>query len=361
MPRLRRSDCSRGGFTRVRRGRGFSYLDEHGAPIHDDDALARVRGLAIPPAWREVWICSHPNGHLQATGVDAAGRKQYLYHQRWRERRDQQKFNEMVDFARSLPALRRHIRRQLRPQRPKADDQDANPTRELVLATATRLLDIGFFRVGSEDYAAQNGTHGLATILKRQVTVKDHQIVFDYIAKGGVRRVQSIADPDAHRVVCTLKRRRGGSQRLLAYRQGRSWVDLDADDINAYLKQHTGGDFSAKDFRTWNATVLAAVALAAQGRDATSATARKRVISGAVRTVAGFLGNTPAVCRASYIDPRVFDRYLSGWTIAATLDSLGASAEDLDPLDQRVRKRIEEATLDLIADRHTDALERVAA
>jgi DNA topoisomerase-1 len=357
MTRLRRSDCSGPGFTRVRRGRGFSYRDEQGATIRDGDALRRVRALAIPPAWQQVWICSHPNGHLQATGVDAAGRKQYLYHQRWRERRDQQKFDEMLDFARALPALRRHVRRELRARPGHA----VGPTREIALATAVRLLDIGFFRVGSEDYAAQNGTHGLATILKEQVTVRDGQIEFDYIAKGGARRVQSIADPDAYRVVCALKRRRGGSERLLAYREGRSWRDIDADEINAYLKQQTGGDFSAKDFRTWNATVLAAIALAAQGRHATSATARKRAISDAVRTVAGFLGNTPAVCRASYIDPRVFDRYLSGWTIAAALDSLGRPAEDLDPLDLRLRQRVEQATLDLIADRHTDALERVAA
>jgi DNA topoisomerase-1 len=350
--RLRRSDCSRPGLGRRRRGRGFSYLDESGKPIADPEVVERLNALVIPPAWREVWICPDPQGHLQATGIDDAGRKQYIYHPRWRERRDQQKFDEMLDFARALPRLRRRVQRDLHGE---------DLTRERALAAAVRLLDIGFFRVGSEDYAAQSGARGLSTILREQVSVRDGRIVFDYLAKGGQRQVQSVADPDIDRVVRVLKRRRGGSGRLLAYRDGRRWVDVDADAINDYLKRSAGGDFSAKDFRTWNATVLAAVALAATGQNTTSRSGRQRVISGAVKRVAGFLGNTPAVCRASYIDPRVFDRYLSGWTIQGALDTIGKDLEELDPRDRRTRERVEAATLDLIADRRTEALERVAA
>jgi DNA topoisomerase-1 len=351
-PRLRRSDCSRPGLGRRRRGRGFSYLDASGKAIADPEVIERLNALAIPPAWREVWICADPRGHLQATGIDDAGRKQYLYHPRWRERRDQQKFDGMLDFARALPKLRRRVQRDLGGQ---------GLTRERALAAAVRLLDTGFFRVGSEGYAAQSGARGLSTILREQVSVRDGRIVFDYLAKGGQRQIQSVADPDIDAVVRVLKRRRGGSGRLLAYRDGRHWVDVDADAINDYLKRSAGGDFSAKDFRTWNATVLAAVALAATGQEVTSRSARQRVITGAVKRVAGFLGNTPAVCRASYIDPRVFDRYLSGWTIQGALDTIGKDLEELDPGDRRARERVEAATLDLIADRRTDALERVAA
>ena len=251
-----------------------------------------------------------------------------------------------------LPKLRLRVARDLR---------GSELERQQVLAAAVRLLDIGFFRVGSEDYAAEHGTRGLSTILRGQVTVSGGEVIFDYLAKGGLRRVQTVADPDIERIVRALKRRRGGSDRLLAYRQAGRWHDVDADDINGYLKQRTGGDFSAKDFRTWNATVLAAVALAVLGLDATSKSARQRVISAAVKRVAGFLGNTPAVARASYIDPRVFDRYLSGWTVHGVLQELGGDVEDLDPLDRRARHRIEAATLDLIADRRTDALEKIAA
>jgi len=354
LPRLRRSDCSRPGFSRRRaHSREFRFSDESGRPVTDPEVIERIGSLAIPPAWREVWICPDPMGHLQATGIDAAGRKQYLYHQRWRERRDQQKFDEMLEFARALPGLRRQVAH---------DIAGAQLTRERVLAGAVRLLDIGFFRVGSDDYAAQSGSRGLSTVLREQVTARaDGELLFDYTAKAGIRRVQSIADPEVHRLVRTLKRRRGGGERLLAYRVGRSWRELDASDINLYLKEHAAGDFSAKDFRTWNATVLAAVGLAALGSDAQTKTARRRTINASVRQVAGFLGNTPAVCRASYIDPRVFDPFLSGWTIGGALTDLDVPLEELDPSDRDTREGIEAATLDLIADRRTDALEKIAA
>jgi DNA topoisomerase-1 len=348
MPRLRRVDCAGPGIARRRRGRGFEFLDEQGERVEDLETLNRINGLAIPPAWEDVWVCPHPMGHIQATGVDARGRKQYLYHQRWRERRDQEKFDEMVDFARSLPLMRRRVGRHL-----KSDWL----SRRQVLACAVRLLDRGFFRVGGEDYAVENETYGLATMRKSHVTVGEDTITFDYPAKSGQRHVRSIVDPVVHDIVAALKRRRGGSEELLAYKEGARWRDIRSDDINAYMKEVTGGDYSAKDFRTWNATVLAAVALAVSGEAATgSKTARKRAKTRAVKEVAGYLGNTPAVCRKSYVDPRVFDRFDAGLTIAGVLPEVG-DAGDLDSLHGSV----EEAVLDLIAaDEGSEAIERVA-
>ncbi|HEY5316717.1 MAG TPA: DNA topoisomerase IB [Solirubrobacteraceae bacterium] len=335
MPRLRRADCSDAGLARRRRGRGFEYLDAQGDRLRDDAALARIRELAIPPAWGEVWICRDPLGHLQATGVDAAGRKQYLYHPSWRERRDRAKFDEMLEFATKLPRLRRRARRDLR---------DDELTHDRVLACALILLDLGFFRIGSESYAEQNGSFGLVTMLKRHVRIDSDQLVFDYQAKGGRRRVQAIADPAVRDVVAELKRRRGGGERLLAFREGRRWVELRSEDLNDRIKELTGGDFSAKDFRTWNATVLASVAVATLGADGSQGT-RKRAVNAAVKAVAAYLGNTPAVCRASYIDPRVFDRFRGGHTIAETLDR---PLESVDLAQRRAREEVEAAVLDLI-------------
>ena len=330
MPRLRRSDCSTPGLRRRRRGRGFEYLDADGARVDDPESLERIHALAIPPAWTDVWICPDPQGHLQATGVDAAGRKQYRYHEMWRARRDRQKFEDMVEFARALPRLRRRVARDLRAA------ENGTLTRERVLACAARLLDRGFFRIGSESYAEGNGSYGLATIRKEHVRLNGDDIVFDYPSKSGQRRVQAVADPDVREIVAALKRRRSGPGELLAYRAGRRWVDLRSDDVNEYLKAAARLEtVSAKDFRTWNGTVLAAVALARRAERVSSKTARKRAITAAVREVAVFLGNTPAVARSSYIDPRVFDRFLSGETIA--------------PAHEQGRTAIEKAVLDLIA------------
>jgi DNA topoisomerase IB len=342
VPRLRRVDCSGPGIARRRRGRGFQYLDADGERVTDPEVLDRIRELAIPPAWRDVWICPYPYGHIQATGTDDAGRRQYRYHDLWRERRDAQKFEEMVAFARALPAMRRRVDRDL--ARPELD-------RGRALACAVRLLDIGFFRIGSEDYAEKNETYGLATIRRDHVSLgKDGVITFDYPAKSGQRRVQSVADPDVFEIVAQLKRRRGGHPELLAYRENGAWRDLKSTDVNEYVKELTGGDFSAKTFRTWSATVLAAVALASSGRQARSKTARKRAVSAAVKEVAHYLGNTPAVCRASYIDPRVIDRYDSGLTIAERLGELADPDEDGPVADLEVDRRVEGAVLDLIAD-----------
>ena len=346
MPRLKRVDCSEPGITRRRRGRGFEFLDPDGNRIGDEATMARIRELAIPPAWKDVWICMHPRGHLQATGVDAAGRKQYLYHADWRTRRDQQKFDEMLEFAESLPRLRRVVKRDLAK---KGMDRDR------VLAAAVRLLDLGMFRIGSEGYAEQNQSYGLATLLKEHVTLNGAGLHFDYPGKSNQRRRHSVLDRRLAPVVKELKQRRGGSRELLAYRDGRRWVDVTSDDINDYVKRATGGEFSAKDFRTWNGTVLAAVAVA--GEVPKSKTARKRRINDAVKGVAFFLGNTPAVCRASYIDPRVFDRFASGWTIALPK----RTGEEL-LTNETTRRRVEKAVIDLIAEpRESPLVERPLA
>jgi DNA topoisomerase-1 len=335
MTRLRRADCAQPGFTRRRHGNGFIYLDEQGRPIRDAEIRGRIQALVIPPAWQEVWICPFANGHLQAVGIDAAGRRQYLYHPSWSVRRSQEKFDRMLAFARSLPALRSTVAANL-----DADTLD----RERVLACAVRLLDLGFFRVGGEEYADGNGSYGLATLEKRHVKLlPDDGIVFDYVAKSGKRRLQGIVDPLVYETASGLKRRRGGGQAFLAYRNGR-WVDVRSSDINAFIKELSGPDFSAKDFRTWHATVLAAVGLGISTH-ASSKTARKRAISRAVQEVALYLGNTPAVCRASYIDPRIVDRYLAGQTIAPVLESLSWPLEPDAPATQGP---IEEAVLDLL-------------
>jgi DNA topoisomerase-1 len=349
MARLRRVDCGDSGFRRRRHGRGFVYLDHDGERIEDAETLERIKALAIPPAWEDVWICSLTNGHIQATGADAAGRKQYRYHDDWRIRRDADKFDSMVRFAERLPEVREQVERDLL-----LDDMP----RERALACAVRLLDRGSFRIGSEDYAEENETYGLATMRKRHVTVTDDVVVFDYPAKGGQPQRQRVIDEQAAKAVDLLLRRRGGGDELLAYKDGRRWHDIRSADINAYLKQASGDDFSAKDFRTWNATVLAAIALAVSGPAASgSRTARKRAIRRAIEEVAHHLGNTPAVCRASYIDPRVVDRFDGGLTIGGVLPELAADAEGW-PAVQRV---VEEAVLDLIAaDESSDAVERAA-
>jgi len=346
--RLRRSDCSGPGIKRRRRGKGFEYLDPDGERVTEREVLARIDELVIPPAWENVWICPYPGGHIQATGVDDRGRKQYLYHPRWRERRDQQKFDDMVTFARALPALRERIA---------ADLERDGLGRDHVLACAVRLLDRGFFRIGSEDYAVTNETYGLATMRKRHAVVKGDVLLFDYPAKSGKRRVQAVVDAEVADTVRRLKQRRGGGDDLLAYKRSGRWADVRSSDINGYLKEITGLDASAKDFRTWGATVMAAVALAVAGPAAGTKTGRKRAISRAVKEVAHYLGNTPAVCRASYIDPRVFDRYRSGWTIRGALERAGSA----DLARPRVRDRIESAVLDLLEERRSPALERLAA
>jgi DNA topoisomerase I len=340
-PRLRKVDCSGPGLRRVKRGRGFSILDPDGERVEDPEILTRVNELVIPPAWQDVWICPYPGGHIQATGVDQRGRKQYLYHPRWRARRDQAKFEDMVVFARALPTLRARVEDDLARGDFSADH---------VLALAVRLLDRGFFRIGTEDYAVTNETYGLATMKQRHVQVRDGVLYFDYPAKHGKRRIQAVVDPDLGADLCRLKRRRGGGDELLAYKRGRRWVDVKSSDINAWLKDATGEDVSAKDFRTWGATVLAAVGLAVSPIPP-SKTARKRAMARVVKEVAHHLGNTPAVARASYIDPRTFDRYLDGVTIAGTLPGLAEPGDGT-----AIQGAVEVAVLELLTGEDSPAM-----
>jgi DNA topoisomerase I len=338
-PRLRRVDCSGPGLARRRHGRGFVYLDEDGEPIDDPEVLDRIHELVIPPAWEEVWICPYPGGHIQATGIDQRGRKQYLYHPRWRARRDAQKFEDMVAFARTLPALRRRVDEALA-----LDDL----SRDHVLAVAVRLLDRGFFRIGSEDYAVTNESYGLATMKKRHCRVRGDVLLFDYPAKHGKRRVQAVVDPVIADAVQRLRSRRGGGDELLAFKSGGRWHDLRSPDINAWLKEQTGADASAKDFRTWGATVLAAVGLAVSPVPPTK-TARRRAATRVVKEVAHYLGNTPAVARASYIDPRVFERYNDEITVAGVLSGIGDE-------DTAIQGDVEAAVLELLTGEDSSAL-----
>lgn len=350
MPRLKRSDCSSPGITRRRHGRGFVYFDDEGNRIADKETIQRISELVIPPAWKDVWICPYPMGHIQATGVDAAGRKQYIYHPRWRERRDQAKFDQMVQFAHALPALRRRVDRDLH-----ATDE---MTRERVLACTVRLLDRGFFRIGGEDYAEANESYGLATMKKEHVTIEDGALTFDFPAKSGKQMLRYIVDDDICDIVQRLKRRRGGIDELFAYRDGSRWRDVKSADINAYIKERTGGDFSAKAFRTWNGTVLAAVGFSVAGNAHRSKSSRKRVETHVVKEVARFLGNTPAVARASYIDPRVIDRFRDGFVIEPVLVEVGMDPDIGQPA---IQGKVEDAVLDLIAEpRKSRLVEKVA-
>ena len=330
--RLRRADCGSPGIRRRRRGRGFSYEETSGEAIADEETLERIRQLAIPPAWKEVWICPDPFGHIQATGYDEAGRKQYLYHERWQERQAERKFELVRRFALALPKLRRAVTADLRRQ---------GMPRERALACAVRLLDLGFFRVGSEVYAEENESFGLATVRREHVTIKPREVVFDFPAKSGQRRVQSIRDAAARRAIETMHRRRSGPEDLLAYRAGREWVDVRSDEINDYIHELIGDEFTAKNFRTWHGTVLAAVALAREEAPSSEAAA-KRAIVRAVDEVSQALGNTPAVCRASYIDPRVLDRFRDGATIDPPRSANGR-------LSAKLRRRIEREVIELIS------------
>ena len=279
--------------------------------------LERIRELAIPPAWMEVWICPDPDGHLQAAGNDAAGRRQYLYHPVWRERQDVLKFRRIEEFARALPAMRSAINADL--------DLEGLP-KERVMAVAVRLLDRTTFRIGSETYADANGSFGLATIRKSDITIDGSRLIFDYVGKGGARRVHEVQDPRITPLLGRMKRRRGGGVDLLAYREDGRWRDVRSGDVNTYLKGLLGPDHSAKDFRTWHATMLAAIDIArVQAELDPSKASRRRAIVATVARVAEHMGNTPAVCRASYIDPRVFELYERGVTVADELPHLGAT------------------------------------
>lgn len=330
MARLKRVRCTTPGISRRRHGRGFVYTHPNGRRVRDAATLHRIRGLAIPPAWEDVWICPDDRGHLQAVGTDAAGRKQYRYHDDWRVRRDRQKFDRVLRFGAHLPRIREVTTAAL-------DRRGLG--RERALAGAVRLLDLGAFRIGSESYAESNGSYGLATIRRSHVHVEGDEIVFDYAAKGGKRQVQRIRDPVVSRLARSLLRRTDGGREFLAFREGSVWRDVRSEDINAYLKDLAEEEISAKDFRTWHATVLTAVSLASTEAELTSVTSRRRVVSSVVQEVAEVLGNTPAVARASYVDPRLIDRFMNGETIELRPGDLS---------DGRFRAEAEAAVLRLL-------------
>ena len=338
--RLRRSSPDVPGYARRRNGTGFVYLDQRGKRIGDPATVERIRALAIPPAWTDVWICPDERGHLQAVGIDAAGRRQYRYHDAWRERRDRDKFAHVEGFAERLPELRARVA---------ADLRKRGFPRERVLACSVRLLDLGLFRVGTEDYTLANGSFGLATIRKDHTTVRRDRVEFDFVGKSGKRHVREVRDAAILPVLRSLRRRVNGGEELLAYKDGDAWRDIRSSDINAYVQEVLDEGYSAKDFRTWHATVLAAVHLGTEGVPVpASPAARRRSITAAVKEVAVHLGNTPAVCRRAYIDPRVTDRYLEGLTI------------DLEDVRPSAQAEIEAKVLELLRSR-SDASLRAAA
>ena len=341
MPRLRRSDWHAPGIERRRRGRRMSYRWASGEPITDKEILDRIAALAIPPAWTDVWICPWPHGHIQAMGTDKAGRRQYRYHDAWRVLQDRRKFERVLAFGSRLPALRSVVEQDL---------SLAGIPEPRVLAGAVRLLDLGFFRIGGEEYAQENETFGVATLRKDHLTLKAGDLLFDYPAKGSIQRAVTISDPPTFELFQVLKRRRGGGDNLLAYKQGSRWINVKSDDVNAYIRAAADGECSAKDFRTWSATVLGAIELAkASERRPMSTSARKRAASIAVKAVSEYLGNTPSVCRRSYIDPRIIDRFQDGETVAPVLRRLGA-APDMN--NREIREEIESAVVELVADEH---------
>jgi DNA topoisomerase IB len=313
--RLVRSDLDAPGITRRRCGRGFRYSGP-GSPCVTASDRARARSLVIPPAWTDVWICPDAFGHIQAAGTDEAGRRQYIYHQLWREQQDRAKHERLLRFGAALPAIREIVTSHLAEQ---------GLGRDRVLSAAIRLIDLGFFRPGGDEYAEENETFGLATIRRDHVSCRRDEIIFEYVGKSGQLQERAIADTQTRAVIRSLKRRGWGGDELLAYRIGQRAHDVTAADINGYLQEISGADFTVKDFRTWHATVLAAVGLAVSA--AAPDKGRKRAIARVAQEVAGYLGNTPAVARSAYIDPAVLARYQAGVTIARALGELGATAD----------------------------------
>ncbi len=331
MVRLRRTTPTSQGWARVRRGRGFRYLDEDGAALSEID-VDRCRQLVIPPAWTEVWICPVDNGHLQAVGTDAAGRRQYLYHPEWRVRRDVEKFEKMEGFAAALLKHRATSRRDLG-----GDELGL----ERVVATAFSLLDLGMFRIGSDRYAEENGSYGLTTLEKQHVHASARGVSFAYAAKSGQEVEVTVRDERVCEVLRALRRRRGGGDRLLAYKAGNRWRALDADDVNTYLKDLLGDPYSAKDFRTWRGTAIAALSLARAGHG--TPTARKRSVAAAMRDVSEHLGNTAAIARSSYVDPRVVDLFNDGVTVKPDHRRVAPGATVSRTLERQVLRMLQRA------------------
>ena len=339
--RLRRSVLSQPGISRRRRGKGFAHYAPGGDLLVDADSLQRIKELVIPPAWKKVWISPHPNGHIQAVGTDAAGRRQYRYHPAWQQERAEEKFDRVLELSTQLPALRARIARDL---------AGRGLTRKRVLALALRLLDRGYFRAGGEEYAEEHESYGIATLLCEHVTLHRDAVEFDYPAKSGVRRTVEIEDADVVRAVRSLMRRTDRGERLLVCRNISGWVNVAADDLNARFKELVGDEYTVKDLRTWHGTVLAAAAFA-DADPAVSQRVVKRVAAAVMREVAEELGNTPAVARGSYVDPRVVIGYEHGLTIAAAARRAGqarrpeAAQETLEKATRQLIRRVAKGDL----------------
>ncbi|BBX65844.1 DNA topoisomerase [Mycobacterium saskatchewanense] len=331
--RLRRSDLTKPGIARKRRGKHFAYYGPDGALLSDPQALQRIKELVIPPAWKKVWISPYPNDHIQAVGTDAAGRRQYIYHTAWQQERAEEKFDRVLELSTRLPEWRAAL----------AKDLSRNGlTRNRVLAVALRILDRGYFRAGGEQYAEEHESYGMATMLCEHVTVRRNAVGFDFPGKSGVRRCVEIEDTEVVRAVRALMRRPNRTERLLVCRTSSGWVDLRSDDLNARFKELVGDEYTVKDLRTWHGTVLAATAFA-DADPAVSQRVAKRVESAVMKEVAEGLGNTPAVARGSYVDPRVVAGYEQGLTIAAA-----ARRAERTPEPDAAQETLEKATRLLI-------------
>lgn len=301
------------GYSRKKKGDDFDYFDTAGKKITDENRLLRIRRLAIPPAYTDVWICPTANGHIQATGRDARGRKQYRYHERWREVRDENKYERMVVFGKALPKIRRRIKR---------DMKQRGMPREKVLATVVQLLERTFIRIGNEEYAKENKSFGLTTMRNRHVDVRGEKLKFRFRGKSGVEHEVDVTDRRLAKIICQLQELPG--QEVFRYVNGDGEVrTITSQDVNDYLRDITGKDFTAKDFRTWAGTVLAAMALNAQEPFENKTQAKKNV-KDAISAVAKILGNTPTVCRKCYVHPAVLENYLDG----AMIDGLKQKTEE---------------------------------
>ncbi len=333
MPRLRRTSPDDPGWTRRRAGKGFVYLDQHGDRLPEADAQ-RVRDLVIPPAWEDVWVCPHPNGHLQAVGTDVAGRRQYLYHPAWVEKRSAEKYDRVVSFGRRIGRIRERVL---------ADLAAEGAPEERICALAVRLLDLGCFRIGNDVYAEEYGSFGLTTLERTHVRRRGDVLVFRFVGKSGIDHRVEVEDPVAIEVLDVVRRRRATDDPcLLAFKRGSRWCSLAPEYVNDYIREISGLDVTAKDFRTWHATVLAATVLAETDEPGASKASRKRAVAGAMREVAEFLGNTPALARSAYVDPRVLDAYDEGRTIRA-------ATRRRYPGPEERRAGLERATLRLLA------------
>ena len=337
---LRYSTDDRPGFTRQPSGKGFTFRDADGKPITDPETLERIRKIVIPPAWTDVWICPWPNGHLQATGRDARGRKQYRYHTRWREQRGAENFGRMIAFAKALPRIRRRAERDLTKR---------GLPREKVLAVVVRLLELTLIRVGNDEYARLNRSFGLTTMRDRHARITGSSVKFRFRGKGGLMHEVGLRDRRLAGVVRRCQELPG--QELFQYVDDDGEVrDVTSDDVNEYIRVASGGDFTAKDFRTWAGTLLAYRALRALQPQDHGTAAKKNVVQ-AMRLTAEKLGNTPAVARGSYVHPAVLDAYLEGSLGGALVDV----AEEQDTPPTEADRGEEIAVVKLLRQREREA------